>query len=403
MKLHEFEGKKLFAQCGIPIPRGTVINSPDELDRASISFDQTAVKAQVLSGKRARLGGIILCHGITDTKKAAAKMLNKTINNERVLQVLVEERLPIQAEYYLAVTYDTRTRTPVALASTKGGSEVENQAPNSWPIDMHDGFQPWMARTLLTKAGFPNNEINRIAQLLIRLSKCFFNFDARLCEINPLTLLEDGELLADDAKIILDDDALVRHKFNFSARASISNKSSAREKKARQIDAQDHRGVAGKTYYDLDGDIAILASGGGELHASMDVLLALGEKPANFTEYSGNPPAEKVERLTKIALSKPGLSGCWVVGGTANFTDIYETLRGFMQGLLSLDTKPDYPIVIRRWGPRAKEAFEYINKLAKKESLNIYLFGQDKPVTESAKQLVELVRKYRSLKKHKKS
>ena len=167
---------------------------------------------------------------------------------------------------------------------------------------------------------------------------------------------------------------------------------------AKEIDKNDHRGSAGSAYIELDGDIAIIAAGGGGSMVNMDALIALGGKPANYTEHSGNPPAEKLEKLTKIVLSKEGLNGCWFVGATANFTDIYETLAGFVDGLRSIKPKPAYPIVVRRGGPRFEEAFEMLKEVGKKEGFDFHIFGPETPMTSTAKIVVDLVNNYKKKK-----
>ena len=132
---------------------------------------------------------------------------------------------------------------------------------------------------------------------------------------------------------------------------------------------------------------------------NIDALVALGGEPANYTEHAGNPPSEKLEKLTKIALSKKCLAGCWFVGATANFTDIYETLKGFVDGLRSIKPKPTYPIVIRRGGPRYQEAFEMLKQVGKKEGYDFHIFGPETPMTSTAKVVTDLVNKYRQRKK----
>ena len=147
-----------------------------------------------------------------------------------------------------------------------------------------------------------------------------------------------------------------------------------------------------RRFIELGGDIAILASGGGASLLNIDALLRFGGKPANYTEYSGNPPAELVKELTKRVLSASwrtkGLKGCWVIGGTANFTDIYETMRGFIEGLREIKPKPKYPIVIRRDGPRQEEAFLMLRELAQKEGFDFHLFGSETSMAESARIMV---------------
>ena len=143
----------------------------------------------------------------------------------------------------------------------------------------------------------------------------------------------------------------------------------------------------------MQGDIAILASGGGASLLNIDTLVLNGGRPANYTEYSGNPPASVVKGITKKVLKKKGLKGCWVIGGTANFTDIYETMRGFIEGLAATHPKPRYPFVIRRDGPRQKEGFEMLSQIAKKRGYNFYLFDSRTPMSETARIITRLAYK----------
>jgi succinyl-CoA synthetase beta subunit len=196
--------------------------------------------------------------------------------------------------------------------------------------------------------------LRHVAELLLNV---FEKEHALLVEINPLFELQDGSFVAGDAKVILDDN-VVNPSFH--------------------------------PFLDLPGDIAVLASGGGASMINLDALMRYGGNPANYVEYSGNPPAALVEELTIKVLSKPGLKGCWTVGGTANFTDIYETLSGFVQGLRKITPKPMYPIVVRRDGPRREEAFEMLKQVAKEEGFDFHVYGPEIPMSQTAKIIVDL-------------
>ena len=150
-----------------------------------------------------------------------------------------------------------------------------------------------------------------------------------------------------------------------------------------------YRGTAGK-YIELDGDIAVLFSGGGASISNMDALIAAGHQPANYTEYSGNPPREKVYQLAKIVLSKPGLKGLWIAGGVANFTNVDETFHGIVDALSEI--KPAYPIVVRRAGPYDEEGMERMRQCALVNGLNMRLFGKDVSMTETASILAEMIK-----------
>lgn len=372
MLLYEHEGKTIFKTLGINVPESQLLESADQ----TVTLKPPLVlKAQVLSGNRAQAGGIVF--------DEATGLFGKIINGEKVEKVLVEQMVDIKEEYYLSFSYSTETRSPI-LTFGRGGTGVEKIGAESFSIDILTGY-------------LGENVPAEFKETAIKLWEVFIQYDCELAEVNPLVVDKDGQVWALDAKVILDDDAGFRRKENpdligvkFPERNLFGRLPTQAEIEARKIDEGDHRGTAGSVYWDLDGDIAVMAAGGGGSIVNMDALLAFGGKPANYTEHSGNPPREKIKRLTKIVLQKPNLKGCWFVGGTANFTDIYETLMGFVEGLRELDPKPKYPIVIRRGGPRDKEAFEALREIGKKEGFNFHIFGRETAMTSTAKTMVEL-------------
>ena len=374
MKLYEFEAKTLLKEAGIAIPKSQLLSKPSE----TLKLEGRVIgKAQVLFGGRGKKGLI-------------SPNYKELFEKSGVEKVLVEEFVDSQKLFFVSVTYSTDSRTPVVLYSYHGGIDIEDQKKiNILPID-------------LTCDSLP--AVPKVNEVVKKLWDLFKKIDARLIEINPLVQAKTG-FVALDAKIILDDDALFRHQeLEFEPRSELKSKPTQFEVAAKKIDENDHRGSAGSSYFDLDGDIAVIAAGGGGSVVNMDALIALGCKPANYTEHSGNPPAEKVEKLTKIVLSKPNLAGVWFVGATANFTDMVETLTGFVSGLRSVKPKPTYPIVIRRGGPRWEEAKEMLEEVRKKEGFDLHIFGPETPMTSTAKVMVDLVQEFktrdRSLKRH---
>ncbi len=243
----------------------------------------------------------------------------------------------------------------------------------------------------------PRNDVLNIPDELVnKLINLFFDNDATLLEINPLIKTKAGEFMALDAKIKLDDSALGRHKdWDFPPRSAPGHTPTKREIEAKKIDEGDYKGVAGSAFFDIDGDIAVMSSGGGASLTAMDALIKNGGRPANYTEYSGNPSKEKVQKLTKVVLSKPDLNGLWIVGAVANFTDVYETLSGIVEGLRQaqseLNTKFDFPIVIRRGGPRDKEAFEMLRQV---KDFDLHLYGEETSISQSAEIMAKLAKEY---------
>ncbi len=384
MLLFEFEGLELFDKCGINTPRRQLVSSPNEQIEIK---GPLVLKAQVLSGKRLAAGGVIKIQSDPPTrvKEYLTQLLTETINHEKVEKVLVEEEVEYEDEYYLSFSYSTEVRGPVMTFSSSGGTGIEDKRVKSYPVDILSTSEVKKLRLHL-RGVIPKELIDTA----LKLWEVFIKYDCELAEINPLVVDKKGKILALDSKVILDDDGDFRREEKFSQRNSFGRPATNAEIEARKIDEGDHRGTAGSVYWDLPGDIAVLAAGGGGSVVNLDALIALGGKPANYTEHSGNPPREKLKKLTKILLSKPNLKGLWIVGGTANFTDIYETLMGFVEGLREVDPKPAYPIVIRRGGPRDKEAFEALKEIGEKEGFDFHIYGRETPMTSTAKIMVDL-------------
>lgn len=392
MKLYEFEGHKIFEKVGIKSPFFVVAQNIKQVKaaRQDMKFPIVA-KVQVLSGKRGKSGGVKVCTTEKQLVKFCEENFGKEVLGEKVKYIALFEKVEIKEELYISITYDTVTKAPFLLYSSSGGVDIEEvkkedpEAVIRLEIDPLEG---------LKKKEIEKNDVPiEFANLLWEV---FSKYDLRLCEVNPLAKTEDGEYIAIDSKVILDDSGLLRHEdLDVLPKGAASAVPTKREIEVKKIDAEDYRGSAGSTFIELDGDIAILASGGGASLLVMDSLADFGGKPANYTEYSGNPPREKVEKLTKITLSKKGLSGCLVSGAVANFTDIYETLGGFADGLKKVKPRPTYPIVIRRGGPRQKEAYKMLKKFAKKEGFDIHLFGPETPISVASQKMVELSKEFK--------
>lgn len=380
MILYEYEGKKLLFDAGIDIPQSQLLTNPAQEIIIQAPF---VLKAQVLSGKRADVGGIVMVENAENIQKELSDLFSETINKEKVEKVLVEKKMEIVEEYYFSISYDTDTRSPIITFSESGGTGIEDRQAKVYPLNI-----------LAPTESLPDILEKELLEKLVTL---FFDQDMTLLEVNPLIKSSDGRFVALDAKVKLDDDAKTRHEdWDYKPRTPGGRTPTKNEIAAKMIDEGDYRGTAGSAYFDLEGDIAILSSGGGISLTAMDALIKAGGKPANFTEYSGNPPKEKVIKLTKIVLNKPNIHGLWVVGTVAaNFTDIYETLLGLIDGLREaeqeLDIKFNFPIVIRRGGPRQEEAYEMLKNI---KDFNITLHGEETSVAQSAKVIKELAETY---------
>lgn len=377
MILYEHEGKALLRSVGINTPHSTLVES---VSQSVTAHTPVMAKAQVLSGHRAHDGGIIRVDDNASITGVLAQLFSRRVCNETVGSVLIEDFVEHDNEYYLALSYDTTRRTPVLVYGSVGGTGVEEQAHTVIELNPETRIPP-------SDTPFPISFLQKVVEL-------FFASDCLLLEINPLVrITRNGaeEWIALDAKIHLDDAAAFRHKEWALEPRTPGREPNERERAARKIDEGDYRGTAGASYIDLDGDIAVLASGGGASLLALDALFKAGGRPANYVEYSGNPPREKVVALAQIVLAKPGIKGLWIVGAVANFTDIYTTLSGVISGIkdaeTALGTRFNFPIVIRRGGPRDEEAFEMLREL---HDERLHLYGGETSIPTSARTMVEL-------------
>jgi succinyl-CoA synthetase beta subunit len=399
VKLYEFEGKGLFRLAGINVPAGKVVATPEEAAGLTKQYGAVMAKAQVLQGRRGRQRAIIPCENESQLAEAVRALVGRKLGEESVERVLVEKKLDVVQEVYAAVTY--QQASPAVIVSAAGGVDVEQACHESQrgvfvePVNISRGLDQNQAAAIVARAGLDV----AAAEVLVKLYKAFIDFDATLAEINPLVKTRDGEWYAADAKFEIDDDAMYRQTgLKLPERMSSGRTPTRLEQLALENDRADTRGSAGRMFYELEGDIVVLASGGGTSVEALDALSLLGGKPAIFTEYSGNPTPEKVKGLTKIALMHPGpIHAIWVVGGRANFTDIYETLIGGIMGGIRETANFDrtIPIIIRRAGPRDEEAFATLNKLQSQEGYRMYLRGMATSVVDSARMVIHQAKKHK--------
>jgi citryl-CoA synthetase large subunit len=377
VKLHEHEAKEILQEHGLKIPEKGV----DKEEKRYV------LKAQVLANHRKEKGGIKFAKNRNEAEAIEKEMKGGRIDGQEVEKVLIEEQIDFTQEYYVSFIYDTDTRRPAMIFSSEGGTGIEDREASKLPLKHDSQFR---FRQFLKEQGFEGKEIIKLGATLQKLFKAFLDEDTRLLEINPLAKIEDGHVVL-DAMMDLDDDASYRHDRDLPDRSDLGREKTERELEAEKIDEDDHRGVAGK-YTELEGDIGMMLAGGGASLTNMDALIEYGGEPANYTEYGGNPPTEKVYRLSKVIMSKE-LNGLWHVGGTANNTDIYRTMKGFVQALE--EEKPDYPIVVRRDGPNADEAFEMLREKKEELDLDMKLYRNDTPMTATADTLMDMVEEYR--------
>src|SRR5581483_3099873 len=289
MDLYEYQGKQLFAKFGIPVSRGRVATTPQEARAAAEELGgQVVVKAQVLTGGRGKAGGVKLADGPADAEQKAKEIIGLDIRGHVVKTLWIERASDIAKEYYLSITFDRGAKKPLLMFTTQGGVEIEEVAATNpdalvrLHVDPLEGFQPWVARRLVYGAGVADpDEQKQIAAIVEKLYRCFVESDAMLTEINPLIVTPDGEVKALDSKFTVDDSGLYRHpdiaEFRDTSAAD-PLEALAREK--------------GVTYVKLDGSVGILGNGAGLAMSTVDVVVTVGSRPANFCDLGGGGGAE---------------------------------------------------------------------------------------------------------------
>lgn len=290
MKLYEYLGKKLFYRYDIPVPHGKLVESAEEAAEAAAELGEVVIKSQVLTGKRGKAGGIAFASSSVEAENEAERIFKMALNGLPVEKLLVEEKLQIDQELYLALTVDGTARCPVVLASLDGGMDVEDVAEErmiKWPVDITIGLQDYMVREICRLMDIKDDLKKEFIKFLPKLYRLFRELDAELAEINPLALTPSG-LVAADAKVTIDDDALYRH-----PQLPRIKEKTALELKAEELDL---------AYVELDGDIAVMANGAGITMATLDMVQHYGGAPANFLDFGGGADVEKTSQALELLL-----------------------------------------------------------------------------------------------------
>lgn len=363
MNLHEFQSKKLFAGYGIPVPMGYVAGTAKEARRAAedLGGGKWVVKAQAHTGGRGKAGGVVLVNSPAKVEKEARRMLASRLVTRQtgaeglpVSYILVEEPTGIAEELYLSALVDRATRRVLIMASRAGGMNIEEIAAKTPEklittlIDPAAGIQPYQARRLGFALGFNPDQVRQFQKILFGLVKLFHSEDASLVEINPLVVTPDGDLVALDAKINLDSNALYRHR-DLLAMRDIS------QEDPREAAAAEHD----LNYITLDGNIGCMVNGAGLAMATMDLVQLHGGKPANFLDVGGGTTAERVTEAFKIILSDDKVKAVLVniFGGIVRCDLIAE---GIINAVREVGIQ--VPVVIRLEGTNAEQGLALLDQ-----------------------------------------
>ncbi|MCX6071437.1 MAG: ADP-forming succinate--CoA ligase subunit beta [Chloroflexi bacterium] len=348
MKLHEYQSKQLFAQHGIPIPRGRMAMTAAEAKAiAEELHGRVVVKAQVLVGGRGKAGGIRLANSPEEALEIATQILAMQIKGFPVRKVLVDEAANIQSEIYLGVTNDRAARRPVMIASAEGGIEIEEVARTNPAkiarihVDPLLGLREYQARDLAASIELPREHWRSFIDIARGLYAAYCACDATLAEINPLVITKAQTLLALDGKMVIDDNSLFRQ-------TKLAEMRDLDEEAPAESEARKY----GLTYIKLDGNIGCMVNGAGLAMATMDVIKVAGGNPANFLDIGGGAGADKVAAALEIILSDRAVKAVLlnVFGG---ITRCDEVARGILRALEQVSTK--VPMVVRLVGTNEEE------------------------------------------------
>ena len=356
MNIHEYQGKELLAKYGVATPRGIVARTPQEARQAAeqLGTPIVVVKAQIHAGGRGKGGGVKLVKSPEEAEQIASQILGMNLvthqtgpEGREVRTLLIEEGLPIDKEFYLGIVLDRQRGRNVFMASTEGGMDIEHVAEHTPEkiikevIDPAVGFQAFQARQIAFGLGIPAELVGQAVKFMMALYKAYEASDATLFEINPFLLTKDNRLIALDAKVNFDDNAMFRHK-------EFADLRDLNEEEPLEIEASNHD----LNYIKLDGNIACMVNGAGLAMATMDIIKLAGGEPANFLDVGGGASQERVEAAFKILLADPAVRAVLIniFGGIVRCDMVARGVVGAAQNLgLKL------PVVVRLEGTNVEE------------------------------------------------
>ncbi|HGN7104849.1 TPA: ADP-forming succinate--CoA ligase subunit beta [Staphylococcus aureus] len=385
MNIHEYQGKEIFRSMGVAVPEGRVAFTAEEaVEKAKeLNSDVYVVKAQIHAGGRGKAGGVKIAKSLSEVETYAKELLGKTLvthqtgpEGKEIKRLYIEEGCAIQKEYYVGFVIDRATDQVTLMASEEGGTEIEEVAAKTpekifkETIDPVIGLSPFQARRIAFNINIPKESVNKAAKFLLALYNVFIEKDCSIVEINPLVTTADGDVLALDAKINFDDNALFRHKDVVELR-------DLEEEDPKEIEASKHD----LSYIALDGDIGCMVNGAGLAMATMDTINHFGGNPANFLDAGGSATREKVTEAFKIILGDENVKGIFVniFGGIMKCDVIAE---GIVEAVKEVDLT--LPLVVRLEGTNV----ELGKKILKDSGLAI----EPATMAEGAQKIVKLVK-----------
>lgn len=404
MRLYEYEGKTLFRRNKIPVPQNVLIEGVETQSIASLLkvVYPVVLKAQVFIGKRGEAGGIKFANSEKEAIKEINELTGKTINGFEVKKILVEEKIDIERELYISATIDRKLHKPLIIASREGGMDIEELAKNNPSkiikhyLEIGEKPEPWVGRQIAKDIGINGALLAKAGEIINNIYTLFLKYDCKLVEINPLVLTKissgqgtratqevEGEFVALDSKVDLDEDAMFRHpelkELGISARHEVGELT-PREQIAKK---------ANFPYVELDGDIGVFPGGAGFGIASIDLITKFGGKPANFMDSGGAPTQDKLNLMIDLLMKNPKVKVIFGArfGGISRCDDWAQAVVNYI-----VEHKPTKPMIMRMAGNMEKEGREIFEK-AKKEHpdlfKNIKVYKFDTPIEEVIKEAIK--------------
>src|ERR1700761_9335463 len=375
MRFFEYESRAIVAKAGIPVTRHGFAKTPEDVRTIAAEIGgPVVIKSQVLTGGRMKAGGVQFADTPEEAEGHARHVLELEIGGHMPRGVLVDSRAAVKHEYYAGVVWDGLRKRPVMLFSDMGGIDIE-QVAEEHPDHVARGhfssrtpFSEWQAKQVIASLGVTGSALTRLTPVLTRLARLFLTYDMTLAEINPLGQLSDGSFVALDAHMDMENEARPRQKALLKD-LGVGDEETRQAREAtefelagEEVDAQDHRGVAGNVT-EFDGDLGLVIGAGGGSLTLFDAVRKYGGKPANYCEIGGNPSVSKAKGLAKLVLSKPGVDKIAVMMSIVSNTRVDIVARGVIAACLELGMDPAEKIAIFRIpGAWEEEGFKILEK-----------------------------------------
>jgi len=412
-KLYEYQGKRLLKQLGVPVPQGDVASTPAEARRIAAKLAKTVViKAQVGATGRFKAGGIKFADNASEAEKVARELLGKEIKGLRVEKVLVEEKLPIEKEFYAGVIVNDsyKVKGPVLMFSTQGGVDIEEVAAKfpekvvSMNVDVLEGLTSEDTRDLISKLDVSPSLVEPLSQVVYGLYQVFKKYSARSAEINPLVLTQDGGIFPADCRIVVDEASVFKHpELEIEYPRDIGRAPTELEQLAWKVEEEDYRGVGyfvqmAKDFGPGEGYIGFHGIGGGAAMLGADALIRHGLKLADYADTSGNPTASKVYRVVKLIFSQPNIDGYILMGACIANQEQWHHAHALVRALREeLANRPNFPAILLIAGNKEAESLEILREELKGLPAGVEVYGRDYVynVDYVAERMKELVAEYR--------